>query len=191
VDVVDSHDGYNYYNHHQNYYGGHVTTVPAYNGCNGGGGGHGHGSANVGSGHAGMPVSLSANAAAKKSSSHGGRPSHCDVCHMTFPSSAVLENHVKGSRHARKLKSQQAFRQLKESGTHFRQDADSGGEIRCEVCQVSVNSSQQLQAHLIGTSFFLEQSSTSPCLPTSPKKERIYIFYVLLTHSNILKGTDL
>ena len=83
----------------------------------------------------------------------------CETCQIPFPSVAVLDNHLKGSRHARRVKSQQAFRQLKESGTLFRFRGSSApvsdlgmssGAIRCEVCQVSVNSSHQLQAHIIG-----------------------------------------
>ena len=86
----------------------------------------------------------------------------CETCQIPFPSVAVLDNHLKGSRHARRVKSQQAFRQLKESGTLFRIRGSSApvsdlgpmssGAIRCEVCQVSVNSSHQLQAHLTGNS---------------------------------------
>ena len=85
---------------------------------------------------------------------------YCETCHIAFPSIAVLENHLKGSRHARRVKSQQAFRQLKDAGTLFRFQGSSApvadigmnthGAIRCEVCQVSVNSSHQLQAHLTG-----------------------------------------
>ena len=83
----------------------------------------------------------------------------CETCQIAFPSMAVLENHLKGSRHARRVKSQQAFRQLKDAGTLFRIRGTSAsvtdigmssGAIRCEVCQVSVNSSHQLQAHLTG-----------------------------------------
>merc|ERR1712020_90357 len=83
----------------------------------------------------------------------------CETCQIAFPSLAVLENHLKGSRHARRIKSQQAFRQLKDAGTLFRVRGSSAsvtdigmssGAIRCEVCQVSVNSSHQLQAHIIG-----------------------------------------
>merc|ERR550532_424608 len=84
---------------------------------------------------------------------------YCETCQIAFPSMAVLENHLKGSRHARRVKSQQAFRQLKDAGTLFRIRGSSAsvtdigmssGAIRCEVCQVSVNSSHQLQAHLTG-----------------------------------------
>ena len=108
---MEGQEGY-YFN---NYYNGHMQHVPPYSGHNN-------------SGNSG---------ALKSSSSHAtkSRPSvtstsFCDVCQMSFPSNLVLENHVKGSRHSRKVKSQQAFRQLKESGTNFHQDEEAGGEIR-------------------------------------------------------------
>merc|ERR1719322_1783230 len=73
----------------------------------------------------------------------------CEICRLPFPSQAVLENHLRGSRHARRVKSQQAFKQLHDTGAVFRHE-EGVSEIRCEVCRVSVNSSHQLQAHLLG-----------------------------------------
>lgn len=75
----------------------------------------------------------------------------CETCQIPFPSQAVLDNHLLGTRHAKKIKSQQMLRHLQEP-SEFRPNggAVSSGEIRCEVCQVSVNSSHQLQAHLEG-----------------------------------------
>ena len=73
----------------------------------------------------------------------------CETCRLPFPSQAVLENHLRGSRHARRVKSQQAFKQLHDNGAVFRHE-EGVSEIRCEVCRVSVNSSHQLQAHLLG-----------------------------------------
>ena len=151
LDSMEGHDGYYYNNNnnHQNYYSGHVATTTPYNfsGMN-----HNNHSSHISSSSSNIKKAnaTGSNLMKKSAASSTGRPTQCDVCQMTFPSAAVLENHVKGSRHARKLKSQQVFRQLKESGTHFRQGEEAGGELRCEVCQVSVNSSQQLQAHLIG-----------------------------------------
>ena len=72
----------------------------------------------------------------------------CDLCSLTFPSLSVLNNHIKGSRHLRKVKSQQAYKQMKAAGMSIKQQ--ESGEIRCEVCRVSVNSSHQLQAHVAG-----------------------------------------
>ena len=36
----------------------------------------------------------------------------CEVCHLPFPSRAVLEHHLMGSRHARKVKAESVLRQL-------------------------------------------------------------------------------
>ena len=102
---------------------------------------------------------MNENSTTNASSSSSSSTVYCDTCQIAFPSMAVLENHLKGSRHARRVKSQQAFRQLKDAGTLFRIRGSttpvtdigmSSGAIRCEVCQVSVNSSHQLQAHLTG-----------------------------------------
>ena len=41
----------------------------------------------------------------------------CDLCSLTFPSLSVLNNHVKGQRHIRKVKSQVAYKQMKAAGT--------------------------------------------------------------------------
>merc|ERR1719361_3045320 len=72
----------------------------------------------------------------------------CEVCQLPFPSRAVLDHHLVGSRHARKVKAESVLRQLQEGGAEFRGEAT--GDIRCEVCEVSVNSSHQLQAHMTG-----------------------------------------
>ena len=36
----------------------------------------------------------------------------CEICHLPFPSRAVLEHHLMGSRHARKVKAESVLRQL-------------------------------------------------------------------------------
>ena len=86
----------------------------------------------------------------------GSRPRpavSCDVCQLPFPSRAVLDHHLMGSRHARKVKAELVLRQLVEQGAEFRHsEGGGGGEIRCEVCEVAVNSSHQLQAHMAGQS---------------------------------------
>ena len=50
--------------------------------------------------------------------SAGDRGRHlvqCEVCHLPFPSRAVLEHHLMGSRHARKVKAESVLRQLQVS----------------------------------------------------------------------------
>ena len=94
-----------------------------------------------------------------KSSAESRKRFYCDLCQMAFPSQSVLENHVSGSRHIRRLKTQQPYRQLKDEmhqQHHHQQQqqqepqTQERGVHRCEVCQVTVNSSHQLQAHLEG-----------------------------------------
>ena len=45
----------------------------------------------------------------------------CEVCHLPFPSRAVLEHHLMGSRHARKVKAESVLRQLQVSPTPERE----------------------------------------------------------------------
>jgi hypothetical protein len=90
----------------------------------------------------------------------------CDLCSLTFPSLAVLNNHVKGSRHLRKVKSHQAYRQMKAAGMAFKQET---GEIQCEICRVSVNSSHQLQAHIAGKAI--------KCQKKNYKKFKIFFLF--------------
>ena len=126
-------------------------------------GGGGGGSSTSASSSAASAVAAAAAAAASAAAMAAASAVFCETCQIAFPSLAVLENHLKGSRHARRIKSQQAFRQLKDAGTLFRIRGSSAsvtdigmssGAIRCEVCQVSVNSSHQLQAHLTGKCHF-------------------------------------
>ena len=121
--------------------------------------GHGGSSSASTSASASAAAAAAAAAAASAAAMAAASAVFCETCQIAFPSLAVLENHLKGSRHARRIKSQQAFRQLKDAGTLFRIRGSSAsvtdigmssGAIRCEVCQVSVNSSHQLQAHLTG-----------------------------------------
>ena len=104
-------------------------------------------------------------------------PYFCDPCHLAFPTQANLDSHLVSNRHSRRAKtlsltssSGKSRTQLQSGGVNpsgacQNGDGDMGkssssntdggvaansGEIRCEVCQVSVNSSHQLQAHLAG-----------------------------------------
>ena len=47
------------------------------------------------------------------------------------------------------IKQDSYFNKLQENGAEFRA-TEATGDIRCEVCEVSVNSSHQLQAHMTG-----------------------------------------
>ena len=108
------------------------------------------------SGNKGENVSNNSNSNSSKNNAESRKRYFCDLCQISFPSQAVLENHISGSRHIRRLKTQQAFRQqLKDGAAQQQQQQQEGGPVRCEICQVTVNSSHQLQAHLEGQEYFI------------------------------------
>ncbi|KDR12479.1 hypothetical protein L798_13723 [Zootermopsis nevadensis] len=73
----------------------------------------------------------------------------CDICGLEFSGQIVLETHLAGAKHAKKVKSQEILKQLQSSGQTFTRD-EKTRILKCEVCDVVVNSSQQLQTHLAG-----------------------------------------
>ncbi|XP_068085878.1 zinc finger protein 385B [Anabrus simplex] len=75
--------------------------------------------------------------------------SKCDVCNLEFSGQVVLETHLAGAKHAKKVKSQEILKQLQSSGQTFTRD-EKTRILKCEICDVVVNSSQQLQTHLAG-----------------------------------------
>ncbi|PNF14363.1 hypothetical protein B7P43_G05570 [Cryptotermes secundus] len=74
----------------------------------------------------------------------------CDICGLEFSGQIVLETHLAGAKHAKKVKSQEILKQLQNSGQTFTRD-EKTRILKCEVCDVVVNSSQQLQTHLAGS----------------------------------------
>ncbi|XP_068228959.1 zinc finger protein 385D-like isoform X1 [Palaemon carinicauda] len=73
----------------------------------------------------------------------------CEVCNLEFSSQTVLSSHTAGSKHQRKVKSQDLLRSLEEKEKGFERD-DVSGVIRCTVCDVTVNSPQLLATHIAG-----------------------------------------
>jgi hypothetical protein len=72
-------------------------------------------------------------------------PTVCDggYFHLTWRLNDVMIDVVQ-------VKSQEILKQLQSSGETFTQD-EKTRILKCEVCDVVVNSSQQLQTHLEGT----------------------------------------
>ena len=60
----------------------------------------------------------------------------CDLCRLTFPSLSVLNNHVKGSRHMRKVKSQVAYKQMKAAGKIISQKNNEPNESKRRIFRV-------------------------------------------------------
>jgi Zinc-finger of C2H2 type len=66
---------------------------------------------------------------------------------MDFSGQSVLDMHLTGAKHAKKIKSMQILSELTTSG----QLTSVSSTLRCEACGIDANSSQQLQTHLAGT----------------------------------------
>lgn len=97
----------------------------------------------------------------------------CNVCNLEFSSQIPLDMHLKGSKHAKRVKSQEILENLKDDAEGFDDHISSNGSFfRCEVCSVVVNSSQQLQTHLAGNKHkqkLLKRSAPSSDCPISAK----------------------
>uniref|UniRef100_A0A1B6IWA1 C2H2-type domain-containing protein n=1 Tax=Homalodisca liturata TaxID=320908 RepID=A0A1B6IWA1_9HEMI len=82
----------------------------------------------------------------------------CDICNIIVSSQEILETHYAGAKHARKLKGQELIKEILNSphSTFIAPNAQNGSESRiaeftCKICNVRVNSEQQLQQHLTGS----------------------------------------
>ncbi|KAF4529776.1 hypothetical protein B566_EDAN018094 [Ephemera danica] len=94
----------------------------------------------------------------------------CDVCEQEFSGKSVLDTHLAGAKHAKKLKSLEILQQLAATGQNFSQGGPSGN-LRCEACGVDANSSQQLQTHLAGNKHkqrMMKLGGKMPPPPTPP-----------------------
>lgn len=75
---------------------------------------------------------------------------HCDLCKLEFSSQIPLDMHLKGAKHAKKLRSLEILDNLKQDGQVIQPQGVSNS-LRCEICDVIGNSTQQLQMHLTGS----------------------------------------
>ncbi|XP_046468755.1 zinc finger protein 346 isoform X1 [Neodiprion pinetum] len=73
----------------------------------------------------------------------------CEDCDLSFTSQTVLDAHLQGARHAKQVKSKAIMAVLDNTKVAFTKDQETNG-LRCNVCNVSLNSIQQLQTHLNG-----------------------------------------
>lgn len=95
----------------------------------------------------------------------------CDVCNLEFYSQAVLDSHLAGSKHQRKVKSAELMKTLQETETGFERDEVSG-VIRCIVCDVTVNSPQLLATHIAGNKHKQRAAKRSGESTTTPPTKR-------------------
>lgn len=74
---------------------------------------------------------------------------HCSVCNLEFSSQTVLDSHLAGTKHQKKVKSANLLKSLEETEKGFDKDEQSG-VLRCTMCDVTVNSPQLLATHIAG-----------------------------------------
>uniref|UniRef100_A0A1B6LEZ3 C2H2-type domain-containing protein n=1 Tax=Graphocephala atropunctata TaxID=36148 RepID=A0A1B6LEZ3_9HEMI len=81
----------------------------------------------------------------------------CEICNVTVSSQEILEIHYGGAKHARKMKGQELIKEILNSPhstfiTPKTQNCSDSriAEFVCKICNVRVNSEQQLQQHLAG-----------------------------------------
>ncbi|XP_053988820.1 zinc finger protein 346-like isoform X2 [Hylaeus anthracinus] len=74
----------------------------------------------------------------------------CNDCDLSFTSQTVLDTHLQGARHAKQIRSKNIMASLEETKIAFTKDEETNG-LKCNVCNVCLNSIQQLQTHLNGT----------------------------------------
>lgn len=72
----------------------------------------------------------------------------CDDCDLSFTSNAVLDAHLQGARHAKQIRSKNIMATLDESKIPLKDSETTG--LQCNVCNVQLNSLQQLHTHLNG-----------------------------------------
>ncbi|XP_043254629.1 zinc finger protein 385B-like isoform X1 [Colletes gigas] len=73
----------------------------------------------------------------------------CNDCDLSFTSQTVLDTHLQGARHAKQIRSKNIMASLEETKVAFTKDEETNG-LKCNVCNVCLNSIQQLQTHLNG-----------------------------------------
>ncbi|KAG0712301.1 Zinc finger protein 385D [Chionoecetes opilio] len=95
----------------------------------------------------------------------------CDACNLEFFSQAVLDSHLTGSKHQRKVKSLGLMKTLEETETGFERDEVSG-VIRCIVCDVTVNSPQLLATHIAGNKHKQKAAKRSGDSGSTPPAKR-------------------
>ncbi|XP_012282245.1 zinc finger protein 346 isoform X2 [Orussus abietinus] len=73
----------------------------------------------------------------------------CDDCDLSFKNQAVLDTHLQGARHAKQVQINTIMASLEESKVAFTKD-EGTNRFTCDICNVCLNSLQQLQTHVNG-----------------------------------------
>jgi len=81
---------------------------------------------------------------------NAGASFNCDVCNLEFTSQGIMDAHLTGAKHQRRVAGNELLWKLQQSETCFTQDEETG-KLTCLTCHVELTSPQLLEAHLQGT----------------------------------------
>lgn len=74
----------------------------------------------------------------------------CEVCKLQFTSQSIVDAHMSGAKHQRKLKAKELLWKLREAESCFTHD-EASGKLTCLVCNMELTSPQLLESHFAGT----------------------------------------
>ncbi|KAE8747838.1 hypothetical protein FOCC_FOCC005450 [Frankliniella occidentalis] len=78
----------------------------------------------------------------------------CEICNIELVGQVVIDAHMKGSKHAKKLKAKELLNNMIDAGQvkvdGAQNDKNGTGMFKCDTCNVALNSSQQLDVHYAG-----------------------------------------
>lgn len=81
-----------------------------------------------------------------------GKALRCELCSLDFTSQIPYDMHIRGSKHAKKLKAKTALSAVQSQVDNTSVKSQDGEKsFFCELCNVKANSSLQLQTHLDGS----------------------------------------
>lgn len=98
-----------------------------------------------------------------------GSTFNCEICNLEFTSQAIMDAHLAGSKHQRKVQGNELLWKLQQTESCFTQDEETG-KLTCLVCHVELTSPQLLEAHLQGTKHKNKVNPPAPGAPTTPKE---------------------
>jgi len=95
-----------------------------------------------------------------------GTISNCEICNLEFTSQPIMDAHLAGAKHQRKVQGNELLWKLQQTETCFTQDEETG-KLTCLVCHVELTSPQLLDAHLNGMK---HKNKVNPPVPGAPKE---------------------
>uniref|UniRef100_A0A1B6C650 C2H2-type domain-containing protein n=2 Tax=Clastoptera arizonana TaxID=38151 RepID=A0A1B6C650_9HEMI len=96
----------------------------------------------------------------------------CELCNISVSKKVVLDAHLIGIKHAKKVKSLELIKEINSSGMLTPSVSQpKTEEWRCNICNISVNSSHQLHAHIQGTKHKAKANSSESNMTYVPAEK--------------------